>query len=422
MNISLYIDELFQIIDVSDTPDNEMLGAAEDAAPNIFDKVSSHITRIVGGLAHQSLETSKTASVEKLLAKNGEAFTFLTISTQIVKFASIDKKNILLSIQQNNESLEGNLNPLFKENVHYSPLIPNSEQDFWDFLESAEVTEIEGVKTEEDHQKLNERLELLLREAEKQGLEWIRTVNDLRLSMIKLKESEQTKKALLEAVPDAMFQVNKDGYYLEYIPAKDETTIPAAAFIGNNMADILPEDYAQEAMEILKLSLETATVRDYSFEWELEDNLRYFEMRFSPINESEALCMIRDITKQKRGEELLRKSVLYYQDLIKRSPAPILVLDKESTFIDANPAALLLIGVENIKQLSNRRGYDFIHKNDKAIVKDRLKRGFNDNFPEGVARFLGVNYNEEEVEIEVAAAIMNLGGKRVAQLVLREVK
>ncbi len=422
MNISLYIDEYFQIIDVVDTQNDKTVNTLEGAAPDIFDKVSSHVTRIIGDLVYKSLETNRMASVERLFAKNGEVFTFLTISTQIVKFASIDKKIILLFIQQNNENLEGNFGQLFKDNPHYNPLEPDNEQQFWDFLESAEVTKMEEVGTEQDQQKVNKRLELLLREAEKQGLEWIKTMNDLTLSMIKLKESEQTKKALLDAVPDAMFQVNKDGYYLEYIPAKDETTIPPAAFIGNNMKDILPEEYAHQAMEELQLSLDTAMVRGYSFEWELEDNLRYFEMRFSPINESEALCMIRDITKQKRGEELLRKSVLYYQDLIKRSPAPILVLDKDSRFIDANPAALLLIGAEDIQQLKNRRGYDFIHKNDKAIVKDKLKRGFNDNFPEGVARFLAVNYNEEEIAIEVAAAIMNLGGKRVAQLVLREVK
>ncbi|MFK7905430.1 MAG: PAS domain-containing protein [Chitinophagales bacterium] len=422
MNISLYIDECFQIIDVVDIQKNNTINILESTAPNIFDKVSSHVTRIIGGLVHRSLETNRMASVEKLFARNGNTSTFLTISTQIVKLASIDKKILLLFIQQNNENLEGNLSELIKENTDYSPLMPDNEQQFWDFLESAEVTEMEEVETEHDQQKVNERLELLLREAEKQGLEWIKTMNDLTLSMIKLKESEQTKKALLDAVPDAMFQVNKEGYYLEYIPAKDETTIPAAAFIGNNMKDILPEEYAPQAMEELKLSLETAMVRDYSFEWELEDNLRYFEIRFSPLNELEALCMIRDITKQKRGEELLRKSVLHYQDLIRRSPAPILILDRDSKFIDANPAALLLIGVEDIKQLKNRRGYDFIHKNDKSIVKDKLKRGFNDNFPEGVARFLLVNYNEEEIAIEVAAAIMNLGGKRVAQLVLREVK
>ncbi|MEZ4887728.1 MAG: PAS domain S-box protein [Chitinophagales bacterium] len=420
MKVSIHIDEHFQIVEAIDS---EILSkVSPQITINIFDKVSSHITRIVGRLVHQSLATNKNASAEKLLAKTNDAFTFLTITTKLLPLSSINKKTLLLSIQQSNSNLIGDMGDLFKEKRLIQPLSPTSKQELWDFLEQAEVTEIEEIDTEQHQQKVNERLEMLLREAEKQGLEWIKTMNDLTLSMIKLKESEQTKKALLEAVPDAMFRVNKEGDYLEYIPAKDEDSIPAAAFIGNNMMDILPEEHAQAATNELQLSLETAKVRAYSFEWELEEGLMYYEMRFSPINNFEALCMIRDITKQKRGEELLQKSMLYYQNLIKRSPAPIIVLDKDSIFIDINPAAMLLLGIEDFNQLNNRRGYDFIHKNDKAIAKDKLKRGFNDNFPDGVARFRVVKYNGKVIAIEVAAAVMMLGGKRVAQIVLKEVK
>ncbi len=409
MNISVHINEHFQIIN-------------GDANATIFEEVSSHITRIIGGLSHQSLTSAKEESLKRLLAKTSEQFTFLTIATKIISAPSMDNKTILVTIRQEESANEKGISLILKEKAHLKPLRPNTEQDLWNFLAEAEVVGMEEIETGQQGQKVNERMESLLREAEKQGLEWIKTMNDLTISLIKLKESKQKMKAVLEAVPDAMFQVDSEGTYLEYILAKNEDAIPSAAFIGNNLKDILPEEYAQEAIKELQLSLKTSTVRAYSFEWELEDNLKYFEMRFSPINESEVLCMIRDITEEKRGEEMLRKSKMYYQDLIKRSPAPILVLDRESKFIDANPAALDLLGVEHFNQLKNRRGYDFIHKRDKSIVKDKFKRGFIENIPEGVARFSAVKYNGEEMQIEVAGAIMNYGGRRVAQIVLREVK
>ncbi|MGB0930535.1 MAG: PAS domain-containing protein [Chitinophagales bacterium] len=411
MNISVLIDEHFQIVDTED---------------NIFDKVSSHITRIIGGLVHQCWATKKEASVRKLQAKTIQYFTFLTITVKpVVNLpSSIKNKIICLSIQENNKSLTKEIEEVLNENTSRKLLTANSEKELWDFLAEAEMAEMEEAEINpQQSKKVNERLESLLREAEKQGLEWIKTMNDLTLSMIKLKESEETKKALLEAVPDAMFRVNREGTYLQYIPAKNENAVPASAFIGNKMEDVLPEEYAQEVVAELQLSLDTAKVRAYSFEWELEENLRYFEMRFSPINTSEALCMIRDITEQKRGEELLRKSKMYYKDLIKRSPAPILVLDKDGNFMDVNPAALRLLGAMHNDDLKDKKVYDFFQKkSDRSIAKDRHKRAFVENFPEGTAEYKIIKLNKEEIKVEVAGTVMNLGGKRVAQLVLREVK
>ncbi len=56
------------------------------------------------------------------------------------------------------------------------------------------------------------------------------------------------------------------------------------------------------------------------------------------------------------------------------------------------------------------------------MAKDRFKRGFKDNLPEGIAAYRAIKLNGEEIEIEVAATMMNLGGKRVAQVILKEVK
>lgn len=422
MKILIHLNESFQIVSWENTAFNEPYNDANQLAVGIFDKVSGQITTVVGKLVHQTIATTEDAFAKRILAKTNDTFAFLTIATRLIQSDSSNDKLIALSIETEGNDKEGDLNQFFKENLHFKPLKADTKQDLWGFLAEAEVAEVEEMDWGHHQRKINERLESLLREAEKQGVEWIRTMNDLTVSMAKLKESEQTKKALLEAVPDAMFQVDKDGYYLEYIPAKGESAIPAAAFIGNNMKDLLPEEYAKEAVDILQSALQNSKVEAYSFEWELEEGLRYYELRFSPINESEALCMMRDITEGKRGEELLRKSVMYYQDLIKRSPAPMMVLDKETRFVDINAAAMDLLGILDQRQLSNRRAYDFVHKQDKSLVKDRFKRGFKDNLPEGIAMYRAIKLNGEEMDIEVAATMMNLGGKRVAQVILREVK
>lgn len=422
MKILIHINEIFQIIRLVEPKLKSHTHGFIATSVHVVEKVSSQITTVISELMRQTIATRQEFSAQKILAKTKQEFAFLDITTQLVEVESSNQNIIAVHIELSENNVVNNANQFFKENIHFKPLVAETEDDLWRFLENAEINESEDVDWRHHHRKINERLELLLREAEKQGLEWIKTMSDLTVSMAKLKESEQTKKALLEAVPDAMFQINKEGFFLEYIPAKGESVIPAAAFIENNMKDILPEEYAQEAMEVLEYSLENAKVEAYSFEWELEEGLRYYEMRFSPINQSEALCMMRDITEEKRGEELLRKSVMYYQDLIKRSPAPMMALDKEGRFVDINAAAMDLFGVVHHKQLQNLRGFDFIHKDQRSLVKDRLKRGFKDNFPLGTATYKIVRLDGREIDVEVAAAIMVLGGKRVAQAILREVK
>ena len=63
-----------------------------------------------------------------------------------------------------------------------------------------------------------------------------------------LRESEARLQAVVSALPDALFRLNRDGVYLDYIAAEGfEPMVPPEVFLGKNLGDFLPHSVAAKA-------------------------------------------------------------------------------------------------------------------------------------------------------------------------------
>jgi PAS domain-containing protein len=70
-----------------------------------------------------------------------------------------------------------------------------------------------------------------------------------------LRESEATNRALLHAIPDLMFRVNREGIFLDFIPAKDageQLLVSPNEFLGKKVHDILPAEVAHQTMDCME--------------------------------------------------------------------------------------------------------------------------------------------------------------------------
>jgi PAS domain S-box-containing protein len=123
-----------------------------------------------------------------------------------------------------------------------------------------------------------------------------------------LRRSHAECRALLEAVPDMLLRVGKDGTFLESKAARDFAPyVPARDFLGKKIPEVLPPPLAQLCMHHVQQAL--ATGRTQSFEYQLPraDGPRDFEARAIDINDEEVLVVVRDVTEKRRGEERLHK-------------------------------------------------------------------------------------------------------------------
>jgi len=118
-----------------------------------------------------------------------------------------------------------------------------------------------------------------------------------------LRESEATSIALVKAIPDLVFRINKDGINLAVMSAEDEAILEEPdELIGRSLYDSLPADLAEQRMHYITQALETGETQVYEYQLDLHGKLLDEEARIVPIGEDEVILFVRDITDRKAGE------------------------------------------------------------------------------------------------------------------------
>lgn len=108
--------------------------------------------------------------------------------------------------------------------------------------------------------------------------------------------------AILDAVPDCMFQVGRTGVIEGFKPPGQESLLPAADMIGRNITAILPGDRAKPALDAIGRALDTGETRQFEFDIARGSDLAFFEARVSRVTDGHALIIVRDISERWRAE------------------------------------------------------------------------------------------------------------------------
>ena len=127
-----------------------------------------------------------------------------------------------------------------------------------------------------------------------------------------LVKSETKNRALINAIPDAIFQIDREGILIDFKAALDIGLLvrPEQA-IGRQMRDVLPKDLATDLTVSIKKALDTRGHEIFEYRTSMGESDRYFEVRIAVCGEGEVLTLMRDITERKHAEEHMRYMVLF---------------------------------------------------------------------------------------------------------------
>ena len=135
-----------------------------------------------------------------------------------------------------------------------------------------------------------------------------------------LRNSEAENRAILQAVPDLLFRLDRNGIFLtSFTGNPDALYAKAEYFLGKKIEEVLPEEVAKMAINFLAESFETHETVTFEYELCVKNQVRYFEDRILAISDNEALSIIRDITDRKLAEiglqSTMKKLTILLQNL-----------------------------------------------------------------------------------------------------------
>ncbi len=132
-----------------------------------------------------------------------------------------------------------------------------------------------------------------------------------------LQQSQAQMETLLEAIPDLMFRLNREGVFIDFHAGRGDLALPPRAFLGQNIEDVLPPHVAQLTNEHIEKVLASGqpAIYEYRLPRMEDDVLRDYEARMVVSGEDEVLAIIRDVTERKQAERSLEYRA-EFEDLI----------------------------------------------------------------------------------------------------------
>ena len=132
-----------------------------------------------------------------------------------------------------------------------------------------------------------------------------------------LRASERRIEAFLDAVPDAIFRVTRDGTILDARSPRRLPLLEAANDLVGRDAEMILSLYSflspelfDKSISATEAALDTGVPQMLAFHVDAESGRRWYEERFVASSEKEVIVLVREVTDLKQAEEARRKEVL----------------------------------------------------------------------------------------------------------------
>lgn len=168
-----------------------------------------------------------------------------------------------------------------------------------------------------------------------------------------LTEAHEKLQATFRAVPDLMFEVDRDGRIYDYhAPEHEALYVEPGSFLGKTVAEVLPESTAKVILHAIADADEHSWHRGATYSLDLPGGRQYFELSIdvkdtTGVVQKRFVALARNITKRKQAEEALRESEKQYRDLVDYSPVGIYKTNIKGDILFVNEALARMAGYDS---------------------------------------------------------------------------
>ncbi|MGF1536065.1 MAG: PAS domain-containing protein [Elainellaceae cyanobacterium] len=184
----------------------------------------------------------------------------------------------------------------------------------------------------------------------------VRDISDRKRAELALQQSEATNRAMLQAIPDLLLRLDRDGNLLELFGGRQ--SLRNALLPQETQRHHLPKALVQQQQQAIQKAIKTKTLQVYDYAVSTNGRARYEEARIVPMEDEQVLVMLRDITPQKHAELELENQRRFLHQVIDTVPSAIFLKDETGRFIVANRASAMMY-LTSVDDLLGRRDSDF---------------------------------------------------------------
>jgi PAS domain S-box-containing protein len=123
-------------------------------------------------------------------------------------------------------------------------------------------------------------------------------------------QSENRLRTLIENIPDILFIYDNDGFILDYKIKSARFEIDAdLVLIGKNLSEVIEGDQKETMVQGFKKTSKTREIQTVELKSAYTGDIKYYEVRFFPLDEDKVVSISKDITAQRIWEKGLLEAM-----------------------------------------------------------------------------------------------------------------
>ncbi|MHB8743328.1 MAG: putative bifunctional diguanylate cyclase/phosphodiesterase [Sulfuricaulis sp.] len=196
-------------------------------------------------------------------------------------------------------------------------------------------------------------------------------------AMNNLRKSETKNRSLVEAIPDIIFRLNRNGLCLDCkIPKDSQPGLVPENLAGKHIGETLPLEVSASILKYLDLALSTGKVQVFYYRQNVNDLDLSYEARINVSADNEAVVILRDMTQHRLMEEKIE--FLAHYDSLTNLPNRTLFKQRADDAINHakilnSSIAVMIMDLNNFKIINDTLGHS---AGDLLLqeVSERLQR------------------------------------------------